>query len=148
MGRFSGRTECYGWCLQERCAVEEVLGWSQVTSNVSNVDTTNNFFFHKFRTRVRVKATTIKEAYNRSGVNGFKKIRDLDEFEERVVHIMTPHSVDGDGATVELGVPEPSTVIWNWFAIASIKSNKYICLFDFLDTFGRMPANKHTNQNC
>lgn len=57
-----------------------------------------------FRSGVRRNTTKMREEYAQSGVNGTTPIKGLDTISERVLAIMTIHSVDGD-ESVESGAP-------------------------------------------
>ena len=61
--------------------------------------------FSSLRSRVKKKATEMKAAYNKSGVNGTSSIKGLTDQEQRVVGIISDAAVDGDGVTKECGRP-------------------------------------------
>lgn len=54
---------------------------------------------------VRKKATVVRSKYDNTGINGTEPIKSLDEYSQRVLSVMTIDTVDGDGETVECGLP-------------------------------------------
>lgn len=56
------------------------------------------------RARVRGKANTLKVEMARSGINGTRQLRGLDDQDSRVLSIMSLSAVEGDLTSPEVGV--------------------------------------------
>lgn len=67
-------------------------------------------YLRDLRRNVKAKAADIKKQREQSGINGFRKLKTLDNFERRLLGIMTVDAVDGDGESPEIGfnLPTPS----------------------------------------
>ena len=64
--------------------------------------------FVYFRRNVKAKASEEKRKLNESGVNGLIGVKsNLDDVERRVVTIITPDVIDGDGESQERGFNRP-----------------------------------------
>lgn len=60
------------------------------------------------RRNVKGKAAEEKRRLEESGINGLKKFNcQLDDIEKRVLAIITPDVVDGDGTSQERGLNRP-----------------------------------------
>lgn len=60
------------------------------------------FFFTNIRLHTRTKYSSIKQAEQRSGINGLSQLKALSPLEERIIKITTKEAVDGD-ETPEVG---------------------------------------------
>lgn len=52
---------------------------------------------------MKKNATKIRDILAASGVNGTKRYRDLEPFDEQVIQIISVHAIDGDGANADTG---------------------------------------------
>lgn len=52
---------------------------------------------------MKKNATKIRDTLGATGVNGTKRYRDLDPFDEKVIQILSVHAIDGDGANADTG---------------------------------------------
>lgn len=53
--------------------------------------------------RTKAKASKQKEAYDKTGVNGTKPIKKLEDIEKRILSIISAIGVDGDDTVEEVG---------------------------------------------
>lgn len=79
-------------------------------------------FYRDWRRNTKTKASNIRQQREESGVNGFRRIKDLDEQEKRLFAIMTPDAVDGDGETQERGFGSASTAPLVNIIVTSVSS--------------------------
>lgn len=64
----------------------------------------------------------MRSEYVKSGINGTKLIRNLDEQSQRIIGIISVDSIDGDGLSVESGTPNIPDVCINKFVLNNQKS--------------------------
>lgn len=116
-------------CVERRQPMAQVLARPKVSKSNCLIYVIKYFLYFTFRLHIKEREALIKASFQRSGVNGLKKVKQLSPFEERVVALLAPAAISGADVPELFILPQEQADMVRNFTTDLAFSNGLFCGF-------------------